>query len=222
MNARTMLVCSLLMAAPVTAAEQLTGGTFEQPLVASVPGNAGSFVYPGVGLLNGWNYTGAGLIDGDTATPWFGGAPPQGYGGDQYAFVQGLGSLSQSFVASATGLLTLSWLEGARPAQSSWNGAQTYDVMLGAVALGQFASASGQNFTARTLALGAVTAGQAYTLTFKGLASSDSTVFLDNVSASVTPGLALPEPDTWLALFAGLGVTGMVARGRRRPLVVTA
>lgn len=218
MNVKAMLVASLVLAAPVAASQQLIGGDFEAPVIG------GSFVYPGPGTLNGWNYTGSGLINGFTGTPWFGGSPPQGFGGNQYGFVQGLGSLSQSFVATATGLLTLNWLEGARPAMSSWNGAQTYDVMLGAAAVGQFSSVSGQNFAARSLLLGAVTAGQSYTLAFKGLATGDSTVFLDNVSATVAPpALAVPEPSTWMALFSGLAITGMVARGRRRrPPVVSA
>jgi hypothetical protein len=149
-----MLAPGLMLAAPAAATEQVIGGDFEAPVIATVPGNIGSYVYPGAGTLNGWNYSGSGLINGITASPWFGGAPPQGYGGSQYGFVQGLGSLSQSFVATATGLLTLSWLEGARPAISSFNGAQTYDVMLGAVTLGQFSSVSDQNFAARTLSLG--------------------------------------------------------------------
>jgi hypothetical protein len=224
MNFKVMLVASLVLAAPAAATEQLIGGSFEQPVIATVPGNIGSYVYPGAGTLNGWNYSGSGLINGTTATPWFGGTPPQGFGGSQYAFVQGLGSLSQGFVASASGLLTLSWLEGARPAISSFNGAQTYDVMLGATTLGQFSSISGQNFAARSLVLGAVVAGQSYSVRFKGLAATDSTVFLDNVSAIISPSAqAVPEPSTWIALFAGLGIIGMVARGRRqRPQVVTA
>lgn len=224
MNFKAMLVASLVLAVPAAAAEQLIGGSFEQPLIANVTGNVGSYVYPGVGTLNGWNYSGAGLINGTTATPWFAGAPPQGFGGSQYAFVQNLGSLSQSFVASASGLLTLNWLEGARPAVGYSNGAQTYDVMLGSTALGRFSSSSGQNFAARSLVLGSAVAGQSYTLQFKGLATGDSTVFLDNVSATVTPtAQAVPEPSTWVALFAGLAIIGVVARGRRqRPRVVTA
>ena len=86
----------------------------------------------------------AGLIDAANGTPWFGDAAPQGYDGDQYAFVQMTGSVSQSFNSGA-GLFRVSWLEASRPAFCC-AGNQTYKVTLDNVSLGSFSTTSGQQF----------------------------------------------------------------------------
>lgn len=213
-------VLALGASTPVLAIEQLVGGTFESPVINTVPGNQGSFAYPN-GTFNGWTYQGAGLINGVTGTPWFSTNRRTGYGGNQYAFVQGAGLLSQTFTATADGFLNLSWLEGSRPTRSgsSYNGLQTYNVLLNGVSFGQFSTPNAQNFVAESLYLGEVRAGRSYTLAFDGLASTDSTVFLDNVSATLTPGV-VPEPASWAMLIAGFGLVGVASRRRRRMSVV--
>ncbi|WP_197042022.1 PEPxxWA-CTERM sorting domain-containing protein [Sandarakinorhabdus oryzae] len=214
-------VAAALVAMPALAVEQLTGGDFESPVIGSFSGDVSGtgYVYPALGgsaTVGGWTYTGgAGLINGFTATPWFGGSPPQGFGGSQYAFVQSVGTLSQSFTATQSGVLTLSWLEGARPGLGCCNGNQTYDVLFGANQAGQFSTVSGQNFTARSLVLGPVTAGQSYSISFKGLITDDNTAFFDNISANITGG-TVPEPASWMMLVTGFGLAGMLARRRRQ------
>ena len=84
---------------------------------------------------------------------------------------------------------------------------------LGTTLLGSFSTASGQDFTARGLTA-QVTGGQSYHLIFHGLSQADNTVFLDNVSASVTPSGAVPEPATWAMLIAGFGLVGASLRRR--------
>lgn len=211
-------VLALGVSTPVLAVEQLVNGTFEAPVINTVPGNKGSFAYPN-GTFNGWTYQGAGLINGVTGKPWFDTNRRTGYGGDQYAFVQGAGILSQTFTATADGFLNLSWLEGSRPTRngSSYDGLQTYNVLLNGVSFGQFSTPNAQNFVAESLFLRRVWAGQSYTLAFDGLAATDSTVFIDNVSAILTP---VPEPASWAMLIAGFGLVGLASRRRRRMSVV--
>ena len=198
-----------------SAAELITNGGFEALGTASAPGSFGSYAYP-EGTVAGWTFYGAGLINGTTATPWFGSAPPQGFDGAQYGFVQGMGWLVQSITADATGALSLSWLEGSRPDifGGSYKGDQTYEVWLDTTLLGTFSTASGQDFTPRSLVGPTVTSGNSYNLIFHGLSASDNTAFFDNVSASVTPSGAVPEPATWAMLIAGFGLVGASLRRR--------
>lgn len=197
------------------AAELIANGGFEDLSVASAPGSYGTYAYP-EGTVAGWTFHGAGLIDGVTATPWFGNAPPQGFSGAQYGFVQGQGWLVQSITANTTGTLELSWLEGSRPDifGGGYKGDQTYEVWLDTTLLGTFSTASGQDFTARSLTA-QVTGGNSYYLIFHGLSQADNTVFLDDVSASVTASGAVPEPATWAMLIAGFGLVGASLRRRK-------
>lgn len=208
------------VAVPVAATEQFTGGSFDTTPVAAISGQTSGpgYVYPGDTVVDGWQFlTNAGIINGVTASAWFGGSPPQGFEGPQYAFVQSTGALAQHFTATQSGLLTVSWLEGSRPAIGGSSGNQSYDLLLGSESFDIFQVYSSQNFVARSASLGLVTAGNTYRFVFRGLATNDATVFIDSVSATITPaGPAVPEPSTWLLLLAGFGLTGLVAR-RRRP-----
>ena len=55
-----------------------------------------------------------------------------------------------------------------------------------------------------------------YTLTLTGTNSASMGSYAGNLA--LTPGLpvAMPEPETYAMLFAGLGIVGLVARRRRR------
>lgn len=210
------IAAAALLAGPALAGQKIVDGGFEANLVNTVIADLGvvppftgtGYVYPQASV-GAWNYpAGSGLINGTTATPWFGGSPPAGFGGAQYAFVQGTGTLSQTFRGS-TGLLQVSWLEASRPAFGCCNGDQSYNVLLNGNVLGTFSTASGQAFTQRSLAPVAITAGQTYTLSFVGLSNADNTVFIDNVSAMV------PEPASWAMLITGFGGIGLALRRRR-------
>ena len=213
-----LLVSAAILAAFLStgaqAAELISNGGFEDLSTYAAPGSYGSYAYP-EGPAAGWTFYGAGLINGTAATPWFGSAPPQGFSGAQYGFVQGSGWLVQSITADATGTLELSWLEGSRPDifGGGYKGDQSYEVWLGSNLLGTFSTASGQDFTARSLTA-AVTGGNSYNLIFHGLSQSDNTAFLDDVSASVTPSGAVPEPATWAMLIMGFGLVGASLRCR--------
>jgi hypothetical protein len=204
----------LAAVSPASAAVNLiTNGGFESPNLTTNPNFGppafnpvpGSYVYP-EGTLDDWTYGGGtGLINTSVGSnPWYGSTSPSGYGGQQYAFVQGgsVSTLSQTFSSASAGLTTIEWLEGSRPNFGSYDGNQTYEVLLNNVVLGVYSTLSGQNFISESVK-GTLVAGL-NTLQFEGLTvEGDHTVFVDNVAVS-----AVPELSTWgmmLLGFAGIG-----------------
>jgi hypothetical protein len=183
----------------------LADGGFEAPNLGN-----GNYIYP-VGALDAWTYNGAVLINAQSSSAWYGGSAPAGQQGLQFAGVQGSGSLSQSFTATATTLL-LTWLNAGRPYNGGYDGDQTYQVMLDGVAVGTFSTTSGQAFTQQNLTLGALTSGSSHTLTYQGLEARDETAFIDNVSLTA----AVPEPATWAMMIIGFAGIGLTLRGSRR------
>lgn len=181
----------------------LTDGGFESPNIGS-----GAYTYPS-GVLNAWTYNGAALVNAEGSNAWYGGSAPAGQEGLQFAALQGTGSLSQSFTASATTLL-LSWLNAGRPYFGGYDGDQSYQVLLDGVAIGSFSTTSGQSFTAQNLTIGNLTTGSSHTLTYQGLVSRDETAFIDKVSLTA----AVPEPATWAMMIGGFGMLGFAARRR--------
>jgi hypothetical protein len=139
--------------------------------------------------------------------------------GSKYGFVQGQGTLSQTFTADQSGTFSLNWLEAARPQNGGAAGNQTYTVSLDAFDLGTFSTTSGQLFTARAGSTTfALQAGQSYTLTFTGLSTGDNTSYIDAVALNA----AVPEPAAWALMIAGFGLIGAASRRRRSSSTVMA
>lgn len=200
-------------------ANLIANGDFENPALNSNPVfvlppliQTGNYVYPNQTVAS-WTYVGgSGLIDtsqGNNA--WYGNTSPSGFSGQQYAFVQGSGSFSQSFNSALAGLTTVSWLEGSRPDLGCCNGLQSYEVLLNGNVIYTNATPNGQNFLA-TSAFGSLTAG-INTLEFLGLSRNDSTVFLDDVSVA-----AVPEASTWAMMILGFFGVGLAAYRRKSKL----
>jgi hypothetical protein len=163
-----------------------------------------------------WTYTdpasgGAGLIaNTGPDNAFYGSAPPTGFVGNQFAFVQSGGSFSQTFAATP-GAGVISWLEVNRP---NFGGTESYAVFLNGAPLGTFLGTAGP-FTLVTTPAALLGSN---TLLFQGLTTTDSTVFIDEVSATA----ATPLPAA-LPLFAGgLGVLGLLAQRRKRKRNATA
>lgn len=202
----SILLAVLLATAGAASATTLIDGSFETP-------NLGTGNYSYSTQPVGWTGTGA-LVNAQGATAWYGSTPPAGQDGAQFYALQTTSSIYQNFTATKSGKLTVSWLSAGRPNFGSYGGDQSYDVSLTGSgielgSLGTFTTHSGQAFE-RLSGTGLVTAGQIYTVSFRGLSSSDETAFIDGVSVA-----SVPEAATWMMLIAGFGLVGAASRMRR-------
>ncbi len=201
------VLLGLAAASSAQALQLLSNGSFEQPNIGAgnytYPGNPWGTITPIAANQGGWTFNNAALVNGSSSNAWYGGQAPAGMDGVQFAALQATSSLSQSFTANA-GSLQLSWLAAGRP----WGmGDQSYQVLLDGQAVGgMFSTASDTSFGVQMLTLSGLTSGQSYQLAFQGLATSDDTAFIDNVSLSDV--FAAPPPSapvkTVYALSEGL------------------
>ena len=149
---------------------------FESPAVAN-----GAFQYNPTG--GPWTYIGtAGLAANASIVTIDNGNAPQG---NQVAFVQNLGSISQSiFFPSGTYAITFSAAQRANFQAS----AQTFQVLLDGTVIGTFNNLTGTNYTTLTTSSFTVTANS-HTLVFQGtdLFTGDNTVLIDQVAVNVLP-----------------------------------
>jgi hypothetical protein len=224
--AAVSFIAALTAYSGVSKAVVVNGG-FEAPVVATdfassppylVPPN---YVYippnaaPPPTTANSWTYNlGAGLINGDNPGAFDGAS---GYVGHQFAFIQGQDSyISQDFSATP-GIGRIDWLQAGRPFHGCCNGDQILRVILNGVTLGDFASTSGQPFTAESII--GVTLATNNTLQFLGLVNADDTAFIDEVSVTNTP-----LPATWTMMLIGFFGLGLFAfRGmKNRPVAFAA
>lgn len=208
---RSVFLAVLLTTAGAASASTLIDGSFETP-------NLGTGNYSYTTQPVGWAGTGA-LVNAQGSSAWYGATPPAGQDGAQFYGLQATSSVYQNFTATKSGKLTVSWLSAGRPNFGAYAGDQRYDVSLTGSgielgSLGTFTTHSGQAFE-HLSGTGFVTAGQIYTVSFRGLSSSDETAFIDNVS--VTDGV--PEAATWMMMIAGFGLVGAVRRVRRKAFV---
>jgi hypothetical protein len=189
-------------------------GSFETPSPSDFPSAPPfsvppDYVYLSPTTIGDWTYLGGtGIISLTNPNAWYGTSPPTGVDGNQFAFLQGAGSIiSQTFSATA-GSGFLQWNEASRPDFGSFNGAQTYQVSLNGALLGTFNTTSGENFTTKSFDVSLLDSN---TLIFEGLANSDSTAFIDNVVAG-----NVPEPSTWAMMILGFAAVGFMAYRRKQ------
>ncbi|MFC0166919.1 FxDxF family PEP-CTERM protein [Pseudoduganella danionis] len=153
----------------------------------------------------GWSFTGGGAVS-HNGTPWYGNT----LSGDYFAVLQNTASISQTFSNSSAASYTIGFDMALRPYYST---GQVVSVSLDGHTLGTYDAAStGWNaFTTGAISL----AAGSHTLTFAGLNphnASDTSAFIDNISMNVA---AVPEPETYAMLLAGLGLVAGVARRRK-------
>lgn len=203
------------------ATQLLTDGSFEDPAIGG-----GNYTYPGqsdgtipqIGATQGgWTFDGAAIVGATGGNAWYGGSAPAGQDGDQFAALQGLSTISQTFTMMGS-TLNLSWIAAGRPFMGCCNGDQNYNVTLNGASLGSFSTFSGEAFTAQSLVVGGLTDGASYTLAFQGAVNGDQTAFIDQVSATG----AVPEPAAWALMIVGFGGAGALLRGKRRTVAFAA
>lgn len=204
-----LFATALIAAMPFAAsASTLVDGSFEAKGAATPVTDYcyDSFATPGGPACAASPWTGNGVIISSSG-PWGGTAAAAG---TYYAFVQGLGVLSQTFVATGNEGLGVTWLDANR---TNNGGIQSYTVTVTHGAdvfnLGTFSGTPGA-FNLKSSSSFATVTGESYTLSFTGLSAEDRTAFIDNVVLSV-----VPEPATWGLMLAGFGVVGYAARRRR-------
>lgn len=217
-------VC-VLVCGSAQAQNLLQDAGFETTSIAFVNRNIGggtSFAYP-LGYYNGWTYagraeSGSGLVNGSSTNGILAFGQPTGYGGRQYAFLQASSTLSQSFTTSTAGILNISWLEASRSGNITIpdTGEQRYRVQIDGVVYGESSTLTGQNFRSLSLTSAVPVAAGNHTLTFAGLSRPSHTAFIDNVSVTLAPLAAVPEPETWALTTMGIGLMGALLRRRKR------
>jgi hypothetical protein len=205
----------------------LLNGSFESPVIAppTYPGAPLNYVYPSFGFLTpqtlgNWTFSvpstaggvfnGSGIINASGTSAWWGPAPkPTGFDGDQFGFVQTGGSFSQTFTAPFTGQFNVSWLEASRNDHSllnplaTFDGTQSYQVLLDSLVIGTFSTLSAQNFQAEASSSFMLVGGSSYNLIFQGTTTSgDHTAYIDRIALQGTP-VAVPGP------IVGAGVPGL-------------
>jgi hypothetical protein len=205
----------------------ILNGSFESPVIAppAYPAAPNNYIYPSFGFVTpqtlgdrtfsvpstaGGVFNGSGIINASGASNWWGPEPkPTGYDGNQFGFIQTGGSLSQTFTAPFTGQFNASWLEASRNDHSllhpdaTFDGTQSYQVLLDSLVIGTFSTLSAQNFQSETSLSFGLIGGNSYTLTFQGTTTSgDHTAYIDRISLQGTPA-AVPGP------VAGAGLPGL-------------
>ena len=197
------LACALSVSAQAAPNLILNGG-FETPLITTNPSTSGpGFTHrPGTNLTD-WVYTGghAGSVQFDTTYSPANANVGAGAQSVQIEFPSD--SISQSFSTSFGQAYLLTFLlSGYGPANPS-----TVGVSVGP-ASGTF---NGVYPNYVTKSLGFVANAATTTLTFTNGGLLGTYPHLDNVSVT-----AVPEPETYALMLAGLGVVGMVARRRKQ------
>ena len=207
------IILALAGSTAVNAGQLLVDAGFENPVVAGDPAATD-------GLLNlsgpagGWTYANAGIVDAATAAPFFGGPAPADYEGNQYAFIRGGGSISQTVVADADGFFSVAFQVAGNPGFAGAGSNQTLEFSIDGIVIQtlEFRAGSDFGYTSDNIP---TLAGVSHTIAFTGLSGGDDVAFVDNVFAGVTEVGFVPEPASWALMIAGFGLTGTAMR--RRP-----
>jgi hypothetical protein len=204
------------IALPAAATTQLADGGFETQ--GAQVGN--SYCYLTLDCNNGGPWTGAngGGLQSKDNTAWPGALTPDG---NYYAFTQNEGYIQQTFTVNDSGTYNLSWLAAGRPS-GCCQGNETYDVTMGSNNIFSGATTTDEPFTSFTSNPFVLQQGDVVTLRFQGTSNGpDNTAFLDAVSLNFVSS-AVPEPAGWALMIVGFGGIGVMARTRRRRLVLAA
>jgi hypothetical protein len=148
----------------------LSAGGFETPVLGK-----GTIQYNPAGTA--WTYTGSAGVSANGSA--FTAGNPRAPEGNQVAFIQAFGTISQTLtLAAGTYSLTISAAQRANVQASL----QTFQVLVDGVVVATFNSLTGTSYTTLTTARFSLAAGS-HTLVFQGtdLGGGDNTVFLDQV-----------------------------------------
>lgn len=168
-----------------------------------------TFNYVPTGPNMGWTFTGGGGVAGSYDYL-------HAYEGNQFAFLQLVSSMSQSFSLASSASATLDFALALRPGYMS---GQTVSVLIDDHQIANFAATSSA-WASEHVNLGWLSAGS-HKLSFTGNANyyvtGDTTAYVDDVKISVSPVpmSPVPEPETYAMLLAGFGLLGFTARRKK-------
>ena len=155
-----------------------------------------------------WTFTdGSGIANKSSA--WGGVAQNQAVAFVQYygGFTSNSPTISQTFSSSSS-----AYAVSFDIANRSGYGTESLTVTLDGQTVVASLAATGTSFSTYSYNVAGLT-GTTHTLTFRGVGNTanDSSVFLTNVNVA-----AVPEPETYAMLLAGLGLLGAVARRKQK------
>jgi hypothetical protein len=186
----------------------VSNGSFES-VPFSMSGYDGSYcylnsaIYTCSGQLPGWEGSVAPVMTSNSGA-W--GASPNTAADKFQIGLQNTSFIQQSVSIASAGSYVLNWSDAPR---TNWGGAETYEVRFDGVLLSTLTPASSQGWNLHSATF--TTGSGSKLLTFQGLNSSgDSTAFIDNVSLTA----AVPEPETWALMLAGVAGLGFWSRRR--------
>ena len=166
----------------------VSGPALSDPSFESAPLSPGyyGFAYDPTGTP--WTFTGQSGVTGNGSA--FNGANPNAPQGQQVAFVQNQGTISQSVANWAAGNYAISFSTAQRAGYAT----QTFQVLVDGASVGTF-TPSGTSYQTMATSSFAVSAGS-HTIQFKGLdpTGGDATAFLDGVTITQAASVAAPSP----------------------------
>ena len=187
---------SLALASFCSQAELISNGSFENSPSTL---NAANYIYLN-GEYAGWLFaSGSGVLNATGPSAWYGINSPSGFDGNNYAFIQGLGVIEQSFDLAEDSMITLDWTHTGRPS-GGVGGLQTYQVKIDGVERGLYSTESNYTFSANSLS-GIVLAAGEHSIEFVGTITTDSTAFIDAISLAGEVIAPVPVPAS-IGLFA--------------------
>ncbi len=212
---RALLAVLLSVVATAQAAPVLQNTSFETNNVVGT----GSSAYKATGTIiaAGWTFSnpsGSSTGIARDGSVWAGTSPY----GDYYAWIQNTATITQTFVSTEAYDYDFSFNLELRRVGTYGAQPQVVRMTFDDATLGEFEPLASDSWKSFSASIDNVAAGT-HTIRFIGLnpRATDTTAFLDNIVMATTSIPAVPEPETYALMLAGLGLVGFSVRRKKNP-----